>query len=249
MVLCPPCAVPAYTHGAARDLGLLGSYSVLANLLGFPAGVVPVTRVLADEEAGGAASRDMVVRRGEQGRTKQRGAADRRAAHRTAVAGRHRTRRDAGDRDGSARARRLSANAGRRPSNEERGSARRRFQAVSTPRMVTSPTERASVACYMSSDGCRYHRHEAHRCGSCGFGLACGLWGRRRHVGRTAAAGREQRQHAARPSSSTPHAIKHVVIIFQENRTVDNLFNGLPGRGYGADRVSTRAASGPTAAD
>ncbi|MEA2785877.1 MAG: fatty acid amide hydrolase [Candidatus Eremiobacteraeota bacterium] len=60
VVLCPPCAVPAYTHGAARDLGLLGSYHLLANLLGFPAGVVPVTRVRADEEAGRAASRDMV---------------------------------------------------------------------------------------------------------------------------------------------------------------------------------------------
>lgn len=60
VVLCPPCAVPAYTHGAARDLGLLGSYNLLANLLGFPAGVVPVTRVRADEQAGRAASRDMV---------------------------------------------------------------------------------------------------------------------------------------------------------------------------------------------
>jgi fatty acid amide hydrolase len=60
VVLCPPCAVPAYTHGAARDLGLLGSYHLLANLLGFPAGVVPVTRVRTEEEAGRAASRDMV---------------------------------------------------------------------------------------------------------------------------------------------------------------------------------------------
>lgn len=61
VVLCPPCAVPAYTHGAARDLGLLGSYSLLANLLGFPAGVVPVTRVRAGEDAGGPPSRDMVT--------------------------------------------------------------------------------------------------------------------------------------------------------------------------------------------
>ena len=60
VVLCPPCAVPAYTHGAARDLALLGSYNLLANLLGFPAGVVPVTRVRADEQDGRAASRDMV---------------------------------------------------------------------------------------------------------------------------------------------------------------------------------------------
>jgi fatty acid amide hydrolase len=60
VILCPPCAVPAYTHGAARDLGLLGSYNLLANLLGFPAGVVPVTRVRTDEQAGRAPSRDMV---------------------------------------------------------------------------------------------------------------------------------------------------------------------------------------------
>ena len=60
VVLLPPCAVPAYTHGAARDLGLLGSYNLLANLLGFPAGVVPVTRVRADEAVGRAPSRDMV---------------------------------------------------------------------------------------------------------------------------------------------------------------------------------------------
>jgi fatty acid amide hydrolase len=60
VVLCPPSAVPAYTHGASRDLGLLGSYSLLPNLLGFPAGVVPVTRARPDEEAGRAPSRDMV---------------------------------------------------------------------------------------------------------------------------------------------------------------------------------------------
>jgi fatty acid amide hydrolase len=60
LVLCPPCAVPAYTHGAARDLGLLGAYNLLANLLGFPAGVVPLTRVRAGEDTGRAESRDMV---------------------------------------------------------------------------------------------------------------------------------------------------------------------------------------------
>ena len=41
------------------------------------------------------------------------------------------------------------------------------------------------------------------------------------------------------------HAIKHVVIIFQENRTVDNLFNGFPG----ADTVqSGQNSSGQTVA-
>ena len=41
------------------------------------------------------------------------------------------------------------------------------------------------------------------------------------------------------------HAIKHVVIIFQENRTVDNMFNGFPG----ADTVqSGQNSSGQTVA-
>ena len=45
--------------------------------------------------------------------------------------------------------------------------------------------------------------------------------------------------------SPAPRAIKHVVIIFQENRTVDNLFNGFPG----ADTVqSGQNSSGQTVA-
>ena len=62
LVLSPPCALPAFTHGAARDLGLAGSYSLLANVLGFPAGVVPVTNVRDDEDAVRAPSRDAVER-------------------------------------------------------------------------------------------------------------------------------------------------------------------------------------------
>ncbi|HEY0396427.1 MAG TPA: amidase family protein [Candidatus Elarobacter sp.] len=74
IVLCPPCALPAFTHGAARDLGLPGTYGILPNVLGFPAGVVPVTAVRADEEGETAtSSRDIVekaaakVRRGSAG--------------------------------------------------------------------------------------------------------------------------------------------------------------------------------------
>jgi fatty acid amide hydrolase len=62
LVLTPPCALPAFTHGAARDLGLAGSYSLLPNVLGFPAGVVPVTHVRGDEAGTRAASRDAVER-------------------------------------------------------------------------------------------------------------------------------------------------------------------------------------------
>jgi fatty acid amide hydrolase len=62
-IVCPPCALPAFTHGAARDLGLPGSYSLLPNVLGFPAGVVPVGRVRAGEEGPATTgSRDAVDR-------------------------------------------------------------------------------------------------------------------------------------------------------------------------------------------
>jgi fatty acid amide hydrolase len=74
LVLCPPCSLPAFTHGAARDLVVAGTYSLLPNVLGFPAGVVPVSRVRAGEEGPQqTASRDAVektaaaVRRGSAG--------------------------------------------------------------------------------------------------------------------------------------------------------------------------------------
>lgn len=70
IILCPPCATPALTHGSTRDLATLGSYACLYNLLGYPAGVVPFTRVRPGEESTRAASRDMVeklARQVEQG--------------------------------------------------------------------------------------------------------------------------------------------------------------------------------------
>ncbi|HEX9099070.1 MAG TPA: amidase family protein [Candidatus Dormibacteraeota bacterium] len=46
VLLCPPNALPALTHGASANLGPASvSYTALYNLLGWPAGVVPVTRV------------------------------------------------------------------------------------------------------------------------------------------------------------------------------------------------------------
>jgi fatty acid amide hydrolase len=61
-ILCPACALPAFTHGSSRDLGVAGGYACLYNLLGYPAGVVPVTRVRANEEVGRAPSRDIIER-------------------------------------------------------------------------------------------------------------------------------------------------------------------------------------------
>lgn len=59
IVLSPATGLPAVKHGATVELGLMGAYTALYNLLGWPAGVVPVTRVRADEETTTARTRDV----------------------------------------------------------------------------------------------------------------------------------------------------------------------------------------------
>jgi fatty acid amide hydrolase len=59
LLIGPPVATPPFTHGATKDLGLPGIYSSLYNVLGFPAGVVPVTKVRAGEESDRIESSDM----------------------------------------------------------------------------------------------------------------------------------------------------------------------------------------------
>jgi fatty acid amide hydrolase len=61
-IVCPPHALPALTHGSAYYLTTAASYSMLYNLLGMPAGVVPVTRVRDDEQNPPRAGRDIVER-------------------------------------------------------------------------------------------------------------------------------------------------------------------------------------------
>jgi len=60
LVLCPAYAVPAQRHGASLLMPSTGAYAPLANISGFPAGIVPITRVGADEESDRPASRDQV---------------------------------------------------------------------------------------------------------------------------------------------------------------------------------------------
>jgi fatty acid amide hydrolase len=60
LILAPAFALPALTHGAAKDLGTAGAYTVLYNLLGYPAGIVPFTRVLPNEETDRPTSTDIV---------------------------------------------------------------------------------------------------------------------------------------------------------------------------------------------
>lgn len=59
-ILGPACALPALPHGATADLGPVGVNTALYNVLGYPAGVVPMTRVRAGEETVRAKSRDIV---------------------------------------------------------------------------------------------------------------------------------------------------------------------------------------------
>jgi len=58
VIICPATALPAFRHGAAEELVLAGAYTCLYNVLGWPAGVVPVTRVGRDEESDRAPSAD-----------------------------------------------------------------------------------------------------------------------------------------------------------------------------------------------
>lgn len=61
-ILAPPCPLPAFRHGDSVKLITAGAYACLYNALGFPAGVVPVTRVGADETQGRPATRDLVLK-------------------------------------------------------------------------------------------------------------------------------------------------------------------------------------------
>ncbi len=62
-IICPPNALPAFTHGSSYDLGAASvNYTTLYNLLGMPAGVVAATRVRPGEESDRKPSRDFAER-------------------------------------------------------------------------------------------------------------------------------------------------------------------------------------------
>src|SRR5262249_59952227 len=62
LVVCPAYAVPAQRHGASLLMPLPGAYAPLVPVIGFPAGVVPVTRVRAGEESERKVTRDWAER-------------------------------------------------------------------------------------------------------------------------------------------------------------------------------------------
>lgn len=50
-VICPPVALPAFTHGSSEHLFPAVSYSFVYNVLGAPAGIVSITKVRPGEES------------------------------------------------------------------------------------------------------------------------------------------------------------------------------------------------------
>ncbi|MEJ2377597.1 MAG: amidase family protein, partial [Pseudolabrys sp.] len=61
-ILCPAYPLPALRHGATLSMPMPGIYAPFANVSGFPAGVVPVTRVRLGEESDRQPSHDRVDR-------------------------------------------------------------------------------------------------------------------------------------------------------------------------------------------
>lgn len=61
-ILAPPCPLPAFRHRDSVKLITAGAYACLYNALGLPAGVVPVTRVDADETRTRPPTRDVVLK-------------------------------------------------------------------------------------------------------------------------------------------------------------------------------------------
>jgi fatty acid amide hydrolase len=62
VIICPAAALPAIRHGDSRDLVTAGAYATLYNVLGYPAGIVPVSTVRPDEEQPRKRVGDMALR-------------------------------------------------------------------------------------------------------------------------------------------------------------------------------------------
>ncbi len=62
LIIAPPVGLPALVHGASADVLTAGAYAPLYNLLGYPTGTLPFTRVLPNEETHRRSSTDGVDR-------------------------------------------------------------------------------------------------------------------------------------------------------------------------------------------
>ena len=64
LIVAPPVGLPAIPHGKSADVSTAGAYAPLYNLLGYPAGTLPWTKVRASEEHGRRARTSDRVERG-----------------------------------------------------------------------------------------------------------------------------------------------------------------------------------------
>ncbi len=62
LLVCPPSGLPALRHGASAEVGTAGAYAPLYNVLGYPAGTLPWTRVRVEEESVRKPSLDRIER-------------------------------------------------------------------------------------------------------------------------------------------------------------------------------------------
>jgi fatty acid amide hydrolase len=60
VLLGPACGLPAIPHGESYRLSTAGAYASLYNVLGYPTGIVPFTKVRVGEEVGRRRSLDLV---------------------------------------------------------------------------------------------------------------------------------------------------------------------------------------------
>ena len=64
LIIAPPVGLPAIPHGKSADVSTAGAYAPLYNLLGYPAGTLPWTKVRPGEEHGRRARTSDRVERG-----------------------------------------------------------------------------------------------------------------------------------------------------------------------------------------
>jgi len=61
-IISPVCAVPAFLHNTADKLGLGGTYTILNNVTGFPAGVATVSTIKPEEAVGRKKTIDLLIK-------------------------------------------------------------------------------------------------------------------------------------------------------------------------------------------
>ena len=139
VIVCPAYPVPAVRHGATELMPMPGAYAPLANVSGFPAGIVPVTRGAAGRRKRPPGKPRSGRPRRAQDRARQRRPADHGAGDRAAMARPRRARRHGRDRRSCKSAAGLSgASAAMKPRGRTPNADRRRRRAIPPSSRLTA---------------------------------------------------------------------------------------------------------------